>query len=90
MKTHILKTWPEYFDATWKGDKAFELRVNDRDYKAGDKLILQEYDPITNLYSGREIECNVGYVLYGGQFGLPENLCIMTIGNEFFEIKEVI
>jgi hypothetical protein len=80
-KTHILKTWPEYFQAIWTDDKTFEYRRNDRDYKEGDKLILQEYDPKTNKYSGREIECNAGYILYGGNFGLDASMCIISIGN---------
>jgi hypothetical protein len=45
MKTHYLKTWPEYFQAIKSGEKKAELRLNDRDFKVGDELVLQEYDP---------------------------------------------
>lgn len=45
MKTHKLKTLPAYFDAVERGDKTFELRNNDRDFQAGDVLLLEEFDP---------------------------------------------
>jgi ParB family chromosome partitioning protein len=81
MKTHHLKTWPEYFEAIWRGDKTFEFRLNDRDFKEGDKLILEECS-FEGVYSGRSIECNAGYILYSENFGiLPIGYCIMSIGN---------
>jgi len=43
-KTHQLKTAPEYFAEVIAGNKAFEIRKNDRDFKVGDALILREYD----------------------------------------------
>jgi hypothetical protein len=43
MKEHQLKTWPEYFKAIHRGEKTFELRNNDRDFKKGDILILREF-----------------------------------------------
>jgi hypothetical protein len=75
---HELKTWPEYFGPVWEGRKTFELRNNDRHFQEGDELVLREYDPISG-YSGRRIYAKVGFVLSGGFFGLPENLCIMSI-----------
>jgi hypothetical protein len=45
MKKHELKTWPKYFKAVQKGEKTFELRKNDRDFKKGDILILREFVP---------------------------------------------
>lgn len=42
---HELKTWPEFFRACRSGDKTFELRYNDRDYKVGDELELNEFEP---------------------------------------------
>lgn len=41
---HELKTWPYYFEEVWNGTKTFEVRKNDRDFRVGDTLILQEYD----------------------------------------------
>ena len=42
MQTHELKTWPEYFEAVKDGTKNFELRKDDRGFKAGDHLVLAE------------------------------------------------
>lgn len=50
-KVHYLKTWPEFYDAILKGEKPFEIRRNDRDFRVGDFLVLQEFD------SGRDPEC---------------------------------
>ena len=57
------KVWPEYFELVRSGEKQFELRVADFDVKNGDTLILEEWDPKTQEYTGRKIEKKVGYVL---------------------------
>lgn len=49
------KVWPEYFQLILNGTKKFELRLADFDIKDGDTLVLEEYDPETNTYSGRKI-----------------------------------
>lgn len=40
MTTHILKCWPQFYDATLSGSKPFELRLDDRGFQNGDILIL--------------------------------------------------
>ncbi len=56
------KLWPKYFDAVVSGKKKYELRVNDFDIEEGDMLLLEEWDPETNTYTGRSIEKRVTYV----------------------------
>jgi len=46
---HDLKIWPKHFQDVWNGIKTFELRLNDRDYQAGDVLRLYEFDPHMSL-----------------------------------------
>lgn len=84
MQEHKLKTWPEYYRAITEGKKRFELRKNDRNFQEGDTLILQEWSPETG-YTGRVAKRNVTYILHGGQFGLPDDMCIMSLGNAIWE-----
>lgn len=50
MKVHELKTWPTYFRAVADGDKRFEIRKNDRDFRVGDFVELLEYDPVDGRF----------------------------------------
>lgn len=60
---HELKTIPEYFEAIIKGEKLFEIRKEDRGYKVGDLLALNEYDSIKNIYTGRSCLVYIDYIL---------------------------
>lgn len=62
MTIHELKILPEYFRAQYNGEKQFEIRKNDRDYKLGDWLKLREYDPIAEMYTGRYMIVEVTYI----------------------------
>lgn len=58
---HELKILPEYFEAVTKGKKTFELRLNDRNFKVGDYLALNEYN---GNYTGRSCVVYVDYILH--------------------------
>lgn len=62
MKTHKLKIWPEYYRAVVKGKKTFEIRRNDRNFKVNDLLILEEWHPKKEAYTGRWMEARIKYV----------------------------
>lgn len=62
-KTHELKTVQPYFDEVWMRNKHFECRLNDRDFNKYDDVILNEYDPVTDNYTGRYIIGTISYVL---------------------------
>lgn len=79
MKEHDLKVIPPYFDDIWSLRKTWEVRKNDRDYQVGDTLILNEFDPETNDYTSKFVKAKVKYILHGGQFGIEEGYCVMTI-----------
>ncbi len=53
MKTHVLKSWPKFFDPVSSGTRTHELRRNDRDFHVGDVLELHEFDPTAHAYTGR-------------------------------------
>lgn len=59
MATHILKTWPNAFDAVASGVKRFEWRLDDRGFDVGDVLILRKWNPAPTP-NGYGIE---GYVM---------------------------
>jgi len=75
--THALKTWPQYFKEVKSGNKPFEVRKDDRDFREGDKVILQEWDPETEKYTGQELEFKVGYLLVG--FGIKKGYCVFGL-----------
>lgn len=57
------KTWPELFEKVLSGEKNFDLRLADFECQPGDTLVLQEYNPFTKQYTGREIEKEITFVL---------------------------
>lgn len=82
MREHDLKVIPPYFDAIEAGLKNFEIRLNDRGYKVGDILNLQEYLPIEQEYTGRASRVEVTYVLHGANvswLGLEDGFVGMAI-----------
>lgn len=44
MKIHELKLSTDYFIAVESGQKRFEIRKNDRDFKVGDLLALSSFE----------------------------------------------
>ena len=61
--THELKIHPEYYKDVLLGLKKVEVRLNDRNYQEGDLLILNEFDPKTEKYTGVQVKRKVDYVL---------------------------
>lgn len=57
------KTWPEMFQKILDGEKTFDLRVADFEVEEGDILVLREFDPKTNQYTGRSVEKTISFVL---------------------------
>ncbi len=79
--THKLKIWPRFFLDIKSGVKTFELRKRDRPYAVGDTLILQEYDPEVQAYTGRE-EIRLVTCLYTSDdlpFGIENGYCLMWV-----------
>lgn len=81
MAEHELKVWPSYFAAIRDGTKRFEWRKDDRGYRVGDALVLREWSPDTETYTGEVERREVTYIARGA-FGIPADFCIMSIGPE--------
>lgn len=61
-KIHELKTMPEFFQHLWEGRKKFEIRKDDRGFRAGDTLRLQEYLLSDQKYTKRWMEAKVNRI----------------------------
>lgn len=77
--TQRLKTWIEYFQEIKNGNKRFEVRKNNRDFRQGDTLILQEWNNDIKEFTGEEMTFKVGYTLYGEKFGIKKGYCVMQL-----------
>ena len=77
MKIHTLKTVAPYFEDVLDGEKTFDIRKNDRKFRVGDILILKEYKPKDDIYSGRELRRVIKYIFTGGRYGLDKDYCIL-------------
>ncbi|MCR6515317.1 DUF3850 domain-containing protein [Clostridium sp. LY3-2] len=73
---HELKILPEYYESVKNGEKRFEIRKNDRSYKVGDLIKLNEFD---RDYTGRSSVYEIIYKLEGGSYGLEKGWCILSI-----------
>ena len=76
---HRIKISPLYFSDVGSGKKSFEVRLNDRDYRVGDILILEEFDG--EQYTGRVCYKFVKYVLDYFPQGLKEGYVVLGIGD---------
>lgn len=76
---HELKVWPACFEAVLDGRKTFDVRLNDRNYQTGDAVLLREYEPEGEHYSGRSTERWISYLLHGGAFGLEAGWCVLGL-----------
>lgn len=79
MIQHTLKTWPAEFAAVLSGEKRHETRRADREFSVGDVLRLREWDPEREAFTGRECERVITYVTSAGSWGLPADLCVLSI-----------
>lgn len=77
-KIHVLKCWPEYYKAVVDGTKSVEIRRNDRDYQVGDCLVLHEWNPATEQYSGEMFSVRVTHIVDKQPF-VPIDYVAMSI-----------
>lgn len=82
---HKLKIMPEYFEKVISDAKTFELRHNDRGFKKGDYLALNEFDD--GQCTGRFCIVYVNYILQDFT-GLMPGYVVMSIKRCILEVKE--
>ena len=76
---HELKCWPEYFNMVLSDKKKFEARLDDRNFKIGDELLLKEWNPDYKVYTGRILHRRIDYVLRDSYIGLKEGYVILSL-----------
>jgi len=79
VKYHVLKTWPDYFQRILEGRKTAEWRKNDRNFCHGDYLVLQEYKPKEDIYTGRVLVAEITDIVQAESFHMTPGYCVMSI-----------
>jgi hypothetical protein len=84
--THIVKCWPDYYDAIIRGDKTFDVRLDDRGYQRGDLLCLRWYKigdgykrNETTKSGYEETTRKITYILTGGHFGIEPRYVVLAL-----------
>jgi hypothetical protein len=69
-----------------RGEKRFDMRLNDRNYKVNDVCVFREYDPTTETYTGASITRFVTFIMQGAGVGAIKPLqglhhghCILSL-----------
>jgi uncharacterized protein DUF3850 len=82
---HTLKSWPQFFELVLSGEKTHDLRRNDRDFRVGDLLRLQEFDVDGRGYTGRQLTVTITYITSAdypcalSSGALHPDFCILSI-----------
>ena len=78
---HRLKTDLEVYALVRSGRKTFEFRRDDRAFAEGDKVILVPWDPATGsaVFDQGSVVADVGFVLRGPSYGLPDGYCVFSL-----------
>ena len=85
--THILKTWPTYWNQVETGEKTFEVRKNDRNFQIGDTVELRRFDPeaddaedfAANPQDYPVLRFDIGSMIIGPQFGIEDGWAVLSL-----------
>lgn len=59
---HYVKSWSMFFTDILTGERTSDIRLNDRRYQVGDYMLLEEYDPVKQEYTGRTQKVQITYM----------------------------
>ena len=84
--THVLKCWPKFFGPITEGKKRHDLRrAGERDFSVGDLMLLREFSPEAEAYTGRDCAVRITYITSAiepcalSEQALHEDFCILSI-----------
>jgi hypothetical protein len=86
VAAHILKCWPQFFEAILVGKKVHDLRrADDRTFRVDDIVQLNEFDPVHGRYTGRRLKVKITYITSAdmpcalSKGALHPDYCILSI-----------
>jgi len=88
VSLHLLKCWPDAFEAVCAGTKTAEWRRDDRGFEVGDELCLDEFippelgpkgGPPDGRFTGRHLSVRVTHILRAPKHGVPEGFVMLSI-----------
>jgi hypothetical protein len=86
MAVYNVKSWVPFFQAFKTGAKKHDMRdLKDRNYKVGDILVLEEYDPFKGEYTGDAMRMKITYMTSRdtpcafSSAALDNNYCILSL-----------
>jgi hypothetical protein len=86
MTVYNVKSWVPFFQAFKTGAKKHDMRdLKDRNYKVGDILVLEEYDPFKGQYTGDVMRMKITYITSRetpcafSSAALDSNYCILSL-----------
>lgn len=74
-KVHCVKILPENFDNVLSKKMSFQIRKDDREYKLGDCMYLQEF---VEDYTGRSLPVKINHILKESE-GLRDGYVLLNI-----------
>lgn len=84
---HELKINPEYFKSVISGAKPFEIRRNDRNFKVGDFVALNEFDDKSG-YTGESALYEITYVMTSTEY-VKEGFAVLGIKRCYIERESI-
>ncbi|PIR97891.1 MAG: hypothetical protein COT89_02355 [Candidatus Colwellbacteria bacterium CG10_big_fil_rev_8_21_14_0_10_42_22] len=62
MAEYKKKVWPQQFESLKSGKRKADLRLAEFEPHEGDTMILQEWNPETQEYTGRELKKKITHI----------------------------
>lgn len=85
-KIYELKSWPQFFNPILNGTRTSDIRnKTDREFRVGDKMLLNEYDPFGTGYTGRSQSVEITHIISNdtpcalSSVVLDNNFCVLSI-----------
>lgn len=84
MARHLVKLWPIFYDPIANGELTGCLRKDDRGFKVGDGLVMQEFLPTIKQFTKRFIEARITFIIRHQDLpDVPEGYCILSLKVEY-------